>query len=896
MERPMSIDRHSLLTAILEQPREYRTAFLDRACGSDTALRQELERLLREHDDSDPFLLPGGAFGGPLGDDLRMTFEREDETLEGSRIGPYRIVRELGRGGMAVVYLAARADGGFDQEVALKLMKRGIDTDEVLTRFRQERQILASLNHSSIARLLDGGVAADGRPFFAMELVRGEPIDRFGDAHHLSLDERVDLCIEVGRAVQYAHRALVVHRDLKPSNILITADRQIKLLDFGIAKLLDASVVPSLAPPTRTSMRLMTPEYASPEQVRGEPITTAADVYQLGLLVFELSTGQKAHALAGLGPAEAERVICERDPPRPSLVARRAGDIRSRSLLGIGRWRRPREVGPELDDIVLTALRKEPERRYASVQQLVDDLERYRQGLPISVRGRSWRYRTGKFLRRHAAAVSVGATVATMLTGIVAFYSLRLATERDAAQREAATASSVAAFTVGLFEVSNPFITRQGDVTARELLDRGAARIDAELGGQAEVQARLMQMIGEAYRRMALYAQSASLLQRTVDIQRTHLGPRSPEIAHTLRIYGLALDGLGRFDEAGSALEEALSIREERARGDDLEVAIALNALGFHHRLVGTYDRARDELERSMAIQERLPTRDDRVLAVSLNNLGVVYQRMGHYAGARQAQERALAIEERLSGADHPAVASMASQLAETYRLEEDYAAARLLLERAISINEKTYGASSYAVAANIAVLASLISDSGDYAAARPVYERAIAMFESTVGPDHPDGAFSIRNLGNLHRATGAYSDALKLYERALDIRVRAFGRVHPDVARSLESVGAAHLLLGNVDAAEPVLREALDVARQTLPSDHMTIGDASTGLGWCLVESRRFEEAEPLLVDGYRILLDKRGASHVYTKAALERLITLYERWGKMEQASHYRAVQLRP
>lgn len=893
----MTFDRHALLSTILEQPLECRVAFLDQACGSDTALRLELEQLLREHDDTDPFLRPGGAFGGALGDDLRASLERDEGTIEGAIVGPYRIVCELGRGGMAVVYLASRADGGFDQEVALKLMKRGVDTDEVLSRFQQERQILASLTHPNIARLLDGGVAADGRPFFAMELVRGEPIDRFCEAHHLTVDERLDLCIAVGRAVQYAHRTLVVHRDLKPSNILVTVDRQVKLLDFGIAKLLDASETAYHAPPTRTSMRVMTPEYASPEQVRGEPITTGADVYQLGLLLFELLTGRKAQSLAGLAPAEAERLICEQDPPRPSIVARDMASPAAAPPGSILRWRRRSSaVGRELDEIVLTALRKEPDRRYGSVQQMVEDLERYRGGLPISVRGRSWKYRTSKFFKRHAAAVLVGAAIALILTGVITFYSRQLAAERDAAQREAATATSVAAFAVGLFDFNDPYGANKGDATAREMLERGAERIDKELAGQPSVQSRMMRHIGDLYRRRGQHAQALPLVERALDIQRGTFGARSADVAQTLYVYGVTLLEMGRFKEARTALEESLSISEERFGSDHLEVANVLNMFAALHRHTGLLDDARRLYERTLAIQERKAGPDDQVVAMTLNNLGLVHTSLGNHAASRPLFERAVATHERHSGPDHSWLLAPVSNLAEAYRYEKNYAAARPLMERAIAIAEKAFGPTHANLATAINSLANLLNDTGDYEAARPLYDRAIQTYEQALGRDHPNVSFPIRNLGNLHRALGEPREALKFYERALDIRVRAFGRVHPEVARALESVGAANLLLGNVRTAEPVLREALDVARKTLPAGHMTIGDASVGLAWCLVEADRFDEAEPLLVEGYRILLDKRGESHAYTRTTRERLLTMYERWGKPEQAAQYRAAQLQP
>jgi serine/threonine protein kinase len=887
----MTLDRDALLKAVLQLPPEDRIAFLDEACATDTPLRLEIELLLGELDDTEPLLPPGATADRPLGDDGRASPQRPAETLDGALVGAYRIVRELGRGGMAVVYLATRVDGGFTQEVALKLIRRGVDTDDVIARFRQERQILASLNHPNIAQLVDGGIAPDGRPFLAMELVRGEPIDRFCDAHHLSIDERLDLCVAVGGAVQYAHRALVVHRDLKPSNILITPDRQVKLLDFGIAKLLYTEA-PELARPTRTSMRVMTPEYASPEQVKGEPITTAADVYQLGLLLFQLLTGRKAYSLTGLGPAEVERVICEQDPPRPSTVARGAATGETTHAGSRSLWRRrSRGVSPELDAIVLTALRKEPDRRYGSVQQLVDDIDRYRRGLPVTARGNSWKYRTGKFLRRHAAAVFAGVMMVAILAGVIAFYSARLAAERDNAQREAKTATSVALFAAGLFEANDPYRSNKGETTAREMLKRGAERIDTELAGQPDVQTRMMRFIADIYRKLGLYPQAVPLLRRALEIQRRTFGPRSTDVAQTLYIYGATLDTMGQYKEARPLLEEALSVLEERLGPNHLDVAKASAAVAALYRHIGSLAESRRLYERALAIEESALGPHHESVAIKVNNLGLVHESLGNRPEARRLFERAVAIHERNRGPDHPLVAAPLMNLADAYRYEKNYAAARPLMERGIAITEKSFGSTHTDLATAINSLANLLNDTGAYEEARPLYERAIQVYQQALGHDHPNVAYPIRNLGNLHRAMGAYREALTLYERSLDVRVRAFGRVHPTVAQSLESVGATKLLLNDARGAEPVLREALEVARKVLPPGHMTIGDASSGLGWCLVEARRFAEAEPLLLEAHRILIDKRGESHAYTKTTRERLTTMYDRWGKPEQAAQYRA-----
>jgi serine/threonine-protein kinase len=841
------------------------------------------------HQDDIDKLLTRGAVVGSFGEDLWRALAADEGLPAGTRIGPYRVLGELGRGGMAVVYLAERADGGFTQRVALKLMHRGLDSDDLMTRFLQERQILAGFNHPNVARLVDGGVTDDGRPFFAMEFVDGQPIDQFCDSHGLTIDERLELCVAVGRAVQYAHRALVVHRDLKPSNILITPEREVKLLDFGIAKLLHSTPESVAGPRTRTFVRVMTPEYASPEQLKGEAITTASDVYQLGLLLFELLTGHKAQPLAHLTPADAERVICERDPPRPSSLTPDSPPTAASWWRAPWR-RRQRRLGSELDDIVLTALRKEPDRRYASVDQFVEDILRYRRGRPIVARGSSWKYRSGKFMRRNAAAIAASTTMVAIVAGLIVFYSVRLTAERDRARQEAEAANAVAAFTASLFEPNTPTVANRGDTTARELLSRGSERIAKDLAGQPDLQARLMVFMGGLYTQMGLHAQALPLFQRALEVRRATSVAPSLDVATAAYHLGLLLDQMGRYSEARPLLEEALSIRIERLGPEHIETAKVLNILALLHKHLGSLDEARRLHERVLAIQESVLGATSADVAMSCNNLALIHQTLGNHAESRQLFERAVAIHERNNGPSHVLVATSLLNLADAYRYEKNYTAARAGMERAIAILEKALGPSHRHLATAINSLANLLNDTGQYADARPLYHRAIAIYDKALPPGHPDVAFPLRNLGNLHRAIGEYSEALSYYERSLEIRIKAMGRAHPTVAQTLESVGSTKLLLGDPAGAEPLLTEALAVARKTLPADHMTVGDSAGGVGWCHVEAGRFAEAEPLLVEAYRILQSKRGPEHAYTQLARQRLAALYERWGKPALAAPYR------
>ncbi|MGE3889095.1 MAG: tetratricopeptide repeat protein, partial [Vicinamibacterales bacterium] len=788
----------------------------------------------------DGFLVSGGAMAGPFGEDLVEALDRDEGLPLGSPVGPYRLVEELGRGGMAVVYLAERADGAFVQQVALKIVKRGLDTDEVISRFRQERQILAALAHDNIARLLDGGVAPDGRPYLAMELVRGEPVDRYCDRLGLAIGARVDLCIAVARAVEHAHRRLVVHRDLKPSNILIGADGAIKLLDFGIAKLLAPGPDDFAAPATRTALRLMTPEYASPEQVRGDTVTTASDVYQLGLILFELVTGRRAHGVSGMSTAEAERVVCETPAPRPStaVVGRDAAAERRR-----------RELRGDLDNIIGMALAKEPDRRYGSMAQLADDLTRYRQGRPVLARGRSWSYRAGKFLARHRIPVAAAALVLAALASIVTFYSLRLAAERDRAQREALTATAVADFVAGLFRASDPQQGGGANLTAREILARGAARIDGDLATEPEVRTRLMDVMGGIYRSLGLTQEAIPLLERALDARRGELGPDHADVGESHASLGLVLYNAGRLDEARRHLDEAIRILGSAPGPRRPTLATALSALGLLHRREGRLEEARDTLHQALATSDAVLGPSHQTTATVLNNLGLTQQSLGDRDSARASLTRALAIHESNHGPDHPFVGGTLSNLSDVMREQGDLEGARPLVERAVSIAEKAYGPEHRDTGTAVNSLGSILLALDDFDGARGAFERAAAIYTKALGPGHAYVAYPYANLGDVDRESGRLEQAVSNYQRSLEIREAAFGPVHRDVSVSLERLGTTLARMGECAAAVPVLERALDVTRKTMPPDHSRMGLVGSALGACLAASERVEEAERALL-----------------------------------------------
>lgn len=723
----------------------------------------------------------GGLLNGPLWEAFCGDFEEEPVLRQGERLGPWRVLGEIGRGGMSVVYLAERADDAFDQRVALKVLDRAPRDREARARFEQERQILASLDHPNIARLLDGGVDGRGLPYIVMELVEGQPIDRYCQDRGLTVDERLALFQVVARAVAHAHRRLVVHRDLKPSNILVTGAGEVKLLDFGIAKLLDPGAAgPWAAPPTRTALRVLTPEYAAPEQVRGEPVTTASDVYQLGLVLYEILTGRRAHDLGSDSLTEMERVVCVEEPPRPSRLVAHAA-LR-------------RRLAGDLDAIVRMALRKEPDRRYASPADLVADLERHRTGLPVTAREDGLLYRAGKLVRRHRLAVTAAAAVVlSLVCGLgAALWQAREAT------REAKKAAEVKDFLVRIFEVANPDESRGRAVTARELLDRGVERIEA-LKGEPEVQAEFLAVAGVSYRSLGLYADALPLLERSLHLRRRLHGERSLATADSEFSLGLLLKKQGdsagaetlyhsalatrrallpeddtrvadslfslasmamerdRDREAAALLEEALAIRRKRSGPVHPQAGIILNQLGMLRHRADDLDGAERLYRESLAIQREALGPVHPEVATSLHNLAALLRRRGRLEEAETMFRQVLALEARLYGKEHPTTADTWGYLGHTLRDQGDFTAAEAAYRRALGINHAGRGALHLATARSRFNLGKLLAMAGRPAEAEPLLHEALARYQSTEGPDHRRTREAAQALAECRAALGLH-------------------------------------------------------------------------------------------------------------------------------------------
>ncbi len=914
-ERWQQID--ALFAEALTHPPDVRTAALRHQCGEDLDLYQAVIDLLDQVAEAEQVLGESVTdFAAPLMPALSADLAARDlNTLAERRVGPYRIVTELGHGGMGTVYLATRDDDQFRKKVALKLVRRGMDTREIVQRFRYERQILASLEHPGIARLYDGGVTDDGRPYFAMEYVEGQPLDDYCDAHRLSLDERLQLFETACEAVQYAHRNLVVHRDLKPSNILVSDDGTVKLLDFGIAKLLADEPPAPDAPLTRTGWRVMTPAYAAPEQVRGASVTTATDVYALGVVLYELLTGRRPFDTAALSASEAETTILEQLPDRPSTMVTRPIICRHRDgvtetiapdVMSIARRTTParlrRQLQGDLDTICLKALRKEPARRYASTEALLDDLRRYRAGQPIAARRDSLRYRATKFVRRHQAGVGIAFVALIILTGLGFYHTARLTQERDRAQSEANRAQAAMTFMETLFEGADPDETLGDTLTVFELLDRGAAQVNRGLSDQPTVQATTKHILGTLYLKLGAYDRAAPLLEQAlasspstanasvsspqIDLAHLHVktgsypiadslfqtalsrrrmawGDRHESVAGILIEYGAALERMGRYDEAETHLHEALSILTQ-APGDQREpIADARMVLATVRLNEGHYTEA-DSLFRDVLVMRRTlygPTHSK--VAEVLNNRGNLLYDQGDYEAAEPPLREALSIRRQLFGNDHPAVSEALNNLALVPYARGDYAAADSLMRLSLGIVERLVGREHRDVAMTLNNIGWVQLRQGDLDGAESTFRESLRIMQEAAGPLSADAALLLGNVGFVLHKKQQYADAEPFLREALAARQQVHGPESMHVAWRQFALAEVLRDLKRYPEAETLHRESMAIRRALRDSMHFDIARGLGGLGGVLTDQGKWKEAEATYREALAIYQTIHGPDH---------------------------------
>ncbi len=770
LEENTSPNRWQRVFAIFEQAiersPEERASFLDRSCGDDALLRRGVEELLEAHAEKTMFLDrpivrhstdvgdPGTestAVGDTTSDSIASTPEAD---LPFTTLGPYRILRQIGQGGMSTVYSAAREDDAFRRPMVVKVVRRDMQSEAMSRRLRAERQILAGLEHPNIARLYDGASTDEGMPYFVMEYVEGMPIDRYCEENQLSVDQRLNLFRKVCAAVHYAHQNLVVHRDIKPSNILVTTDGEPKLLDFGIAKLLNPGLGGADIEPTAHWQRLMTPSFASPEQIRGLPITTVSDVYSLGVLLYVLLTGRLPHQFEGRSLREIERLLTETEPPKPSSVVSREVTTRNRDGSGSGpsdeTRPRPTDQAPpaeepgsgvshrqltgDLDAIVLKALRATPAQRYVSVERFAADIERFQTGLPVEARDGSWRYRAGKFVGRHRRALSAAALAAVMLTWFASTMALQA--RRIAAEQE--KKARVASLVLEIFELSNPYVAPGEELTVRQALERSSPVVAEGLRAQPEIRAELLHTTGSI-----------------------------------LRVLGFPRTAIEQLDEA-------LAIRTDLHGEDHLEVAETLSALAAARRDLYEIDQAETLARRAVSVARQRLEPGDPGLVDPLLQLVSVYCARGELENAEPLADEVIALASELPPGSRGEI-SVLQYLAQAHSRRGEYEEAVALNRRLLELVRGRFGDSYPTLIGTLSNMGMQLRRSGDLDAAKEAYDEALRLQNEIFGESHQDPIL-INNYAGVHYAAGDFATAERLYPR------RGFGSGWAEASRGSAS------------------------------------------------------------------------------------------------------------
>ena len=844
-----------------------RDAFLDEACEGDAEMRTELDSLLSSSDRT-------------LADLKTSVSSAAGEMLDvgnvaRNRVGAYRLIRTLGEGGMGAVYLAARDDDQYERLVAIKVLRAGLAHSPALQlRFRTERQILANLDHPNIARMLDGGITVDDAPYLVMEYIDGTALDIFCEQRKLSLDARLRLFRTLCAAVDYAHRHLVIHRDIKPLNVLVMEDGTPKLLDFGIAKLIDpyqAGFDPAI---TRDSERLLTPDYASPEQLLGKPVSTSTDVYALGVLLYELLAGDLPFASSGSEPLKQARAICEQEPEKPSVICLRTSHLPAAE---------GSRLRGDLDSIILKSLRKQPEQRYASASQLLIEIDRYLAGYAVDAAEQSVSYRVGKFVQRHRAGVALTALLALLIVG----FGIGMAVLARRATRGEARARREEEFLASIFAAATPEGSKGANITARQLLDQAAARIDGELASDPQLQASMSESVGQSYVALGLYDKAQPLLERAVRITRdtegesgadyaTYLnnlatnyrlrsefqkaeplfrravalneaahGANSPEVAHSLTNLGECLYLLERDAEAERVLRRALAI--ERPLPDDQQDADRdYLALVLERR--GAYPEAASLLREATDIDGRIHGKQSQDYLVSLHNMAGAQIDMGDLDGAASTEQQVLATRQQVWGPDHPDTAYSLNNLGWIYLEQGRWQEAEPLLRQNAEILRKLGSDAGPRYTNALGNWGRVLEQKGDFDGASSAFDQAQYLGAVAGRGSSWQGAKLTVYQSLLELDRGHTADAIRLAERAVKMQKELGGGNNAQLASGLLALGLAQLIAGDPTAADSSFRSAVAIKERLYPRTHPELLIAQVRLAEALLAEKRPQDALALL------------------------------------------------
>jgi eukaryotic-like serine/threonine-protein kinase len=860
-----------------ERPAPEQRAFLESACGGDSTLFVEVLALLEE-DSRGASLLDR--------DVANVAYEMVGDTVHASirpdQFGPYHIKELLGEGGMGAVYLAEREDLG--NLVAIKVLRDAWLSPARRERFASEQRMLAQLNHPSIARLYDANTLEDGTPWFVMEYVDGVPLTEYCGKNACSIEERLKLLRMVCEAVQYAHQHALIHRDLKPSNILVKQDGSVRLLDFGIAKQIEELDAP--LDQTRTALRLMTPAYAAPEQVRGERVGIQTDVYALGVILYELLAGRLPFDLAHKTAGEAATMITTIEPEKPSVAAAensaKAKESSHPQIVAKTAW-------ADLDVLCLTAMHQDPKRRYQSVEALIRDVDHYLQGEPLEAQPDSLRYTLGKFVRRNWRTVSAAAVVLAIVFGLMVFYTVRLTIARNAAVAQAERTLRIQRFMLNLFQGGDPSAGPADGLRVVTLLDRGmqeARGLDAE----PAVQAELFETLGGIYQKLGKFDQANSLLESALAERKSVFGPDSAETAKSLLALGSLRDDQAEYAESERLIRQALDMDARHLPRNDPAVAKTMLALGSVLEDRGEYDQSIATLEQTVQLYSA-PGSSTADLADTLYEMASANFYAGHYETSEAINERVLGMYRQIYGERHPRVADVLINLGAIRFDLGHYADAERYDRQALDIVQDWYGKDNPETATDLTILARALIHENRFSEATDLLQQSLAIKERAFGEVHPSVASTLNELGSVALQEDKYDAAEQYFKRMADIYRAVYGEHHYLLGTALSNMGSVYSAQHQWGRAEQLYRQAIPIYMQALSATDVNVGTARIKLGRAILRQHRYQEAETETRAGYDILITQMDPRVNWLVNARKDLVEEYEALKQPEQAAKIRA-----
>ena len=899
-------DEEAIYYAAIKKPPVERSDYLKAACGEDADLLARVEALLKARDVEDNFLK------SPVLDPKATLGEPPLTEGPGTVIGRYKLLEKIGEGGMAVVYMAEQQKP-LRRRLALKIIKLGMDTKQVIARFEAERQVLAIMDHPNIAKVIDAGATETGRPYFVMELVKGVSITEYCDKNKLNIQERLDLFIQVCSAVQHAHQKGIIHRDIKPTNVMVTMhdDQSVpKVIDFGISKATSQKLTEKTLF-TRYAQMIGTPEYMSPEQAQfsGPDVDTRTDIYSLGVLLYELLTGTTpfdSEKLREAGYLEIQRIIREEEPPKPSTKLSTMGEV----LAEIAEHHKtnpdllPRMIRGDLDWIVMKTLEKDRARRYDTATELVADIERHLNHEPVKAAAPSILYRLHKFIRRHRVSVTAGFLVAAaMIVGcVLATYGLvRARLDRNRAvrseqvaeqrlveaQRQAKITEAVNEFiNKDLLASADPARTRGRDVTIREVLDAASKKVEEKFKNEPLIEAAIRETMGRIYRKLGEFKSAEPHLERALQIHQEELGKQHLKTLYSMSNLAVLCHTQRKYKEAERQFSDALT-EFRRILGDENRTTLSCTInLASVYKAMGRHAEAEDLYGRALEVSRRVLGEEHIETLAAMNNLATLYETRARYEKAEQLFVKTLEVSRRVLGEEHPQTLSTMYNLARFYQDQGGHKKAEELLVKTLEVSRRVLGEEHPDTVQCMSNLAVLLLGQGRYEIAEPLFVKVLDIRRRVQGEEYVETLQAMNNLAELYSRQKRYKEAEGLFAKALEVGRRVLGEEHFDTLQSTNGLAAVYKSQQRYKEAEPLLVAALEVGRRVLGDGHCVTLQSMKNLGDVYSSEKRYKEAEPLFVRSLEVRRRIKGAEHPESLQAMNDLASLYDSQKRYKEA----------